>query len=446
MSKVLRWLVVVFTFCIAFGIALAAWHRLSKPIALTIAVGPPGFDDATLIAAWSRALSDGKAPVRLSIVSVSGPVEALEKLKKGEAQLAVVRSDGAASNRVRAVAILHKDPVAVVTLNKTKIDDFGDLKRKTLGIVGPPGVNDRLINTLQHHYHLSDETGTVPLAPGDISAAIQARLIDALLFVVPTTRGTKVGEGWTAIVRMNRKQLNFVPIDNAVAIAEASPAYEAGEIAAGQFGGAPALPDESVTTIQVATYLVADREVSNDTVTLLAHNLFEERQKISIEVPTANLVQAASTDKDAIFPIHPGAEVYYEGEETTLMERYGDWLFYGPMLLGVLGSVSVAAMRFLGLQQSPELPAMLSHVQEVISSIKSAQTIAELEAIQSSVDVVVAQLAADATRGSIDERQTGVIALAVTHIDRLLAEQRAILLKTEQQDTARSSTRQSRMV
>jgi uncharacterized protein len=118
MRKLWRWAVLVSICCLAAGIAVAAWHELSKPTILTLAVGPHGLDDATLAAAWSRALVSEKAAIRLALIPTSGPEEALEKLKKGEAQLAVARNDGAASDRVRAVAILHKDPVVIVTPTK----------------------------------------------------------------------------------------------------------------------------------------------------------------------------------------------------------------------------------------------------------------------------------------------------------------------------------------
>ena len=79
-------------------------------------------------------------------------------------------------------------------------------------------------------------------------------------FCCPDHAGVTVRENWAAVVRASRRQLSFVPLDDAEAIAATSPAYEAGEIAAGQFGGSPTLPEESVTTIEVTTYLLADRD------------------------------------------------------------------------------------------------------------------------------------------------------------------------------------------
>ena len=53
------------------------------------------------------------------------PVESLEKVKNGEAKLAVTRTDVAKSERARAVALLHSDPVVIVAPEKAKIENFG---------------------------------------------------------------------------------------------------------------------------------------------------------------------------------------------------------------------------------------------------------------------------------------------------------------------------------
>ena len=329
MSRILRWTLVVCCVSVAIALGVAAWYRLSRPTVLKVAVGPADFDDAALISAFARKFVAGGSPVRLSIVPSSGPADAFERLKKGEAQLAVVRSDGNGSEQAQAVALLHTDPVVIVAPEKTGVESFGDLKGKTIGVVGPPGANDSLLRTLRQHYRAPGETRTLAPAPLEVSTAIRTRAVDALLFVVPTTRGVKLGESWASVRSASRRKLAFVSLDEAEALAAANPAYESGEIEAGQFGGSPSLPEESVTTITVATYLVANRNVSADAITALTRTLFQERQAVSGEAPIANLIKAASTEKDAVYPLHPGAKVYYGGEETSLMERYGDWLFYG---------------------------------------------------------------------------------------------------------------------
>ena len=428
MSRILRWALVVCCVCVAIALGAAAWYRLSRPTVLTVAVGPADFDDAALISAFARKFVAGGSPVRLSIVPSSGPADAMERLKKGEAQLAVVRSDGNGSEQAQAVALLHTDPVVIVAPEKTGVESFGDLKGKTIGVIGPPGANDSLLRTLRQHYRAPGESKTLAPVPLEVSTAIRTRAVDALLFVVPTTRGVKLGESWAAVRSASRRKLAFVSLDEAEALAAANPAYESGEIEAGQFGGSPALPEESVTTITVATYLVANRNVSADAITALTKTLFQERQAVSGEAPIANLIKAASTEKDAVYPLHPGAKVYYGGEETSLMERHGDWLFYGPMLAGALGSGLLVVLRFLGFRDDQDQTALLARIREVISSIKEAQTPAELDAIRAGVDGAVERLAESAARGEFDEQRTAVLSLAISYIDHLIAERRAALL------------------
>ena len=249
MSKTWRWFVVVAALLMTGGLAGAAWLHWSRPTVLKVAVGPSEFADAELMAAFSRTLSSNRANVQLTVEHTAGPSEAVGKLISGETQLAVMRGDGPTSDSIRAVAILHTDPIVIVVPEKSKVDDFGDLKGKTVGLIGPPGADDALLSTLRRHYGVTGETKALPLSPPSIIASIRDKSVDAVLFVVPTSRASRVAQTWLAVRDASRRKLAFVPIEDAAAIAAMVPAYEAGEIAAGQFGGSPMLPEESVTTL-----------------------------------------------------------------------------------------------------------------------------------------------------------------------------------------------------
>jgi hypothetical protein len=352
MSKTWRWFVVVAALLMAGGLAGAAWLHLSRPTVLKVAVGPSGFADAELMAAFSRTLSSNRANV----------------------------------------------------------------------LIGPPGADDALLGTLRRHYGVTGDTKALPLSPPSIIASIRDKSVDAVLFVVPTSRASRVAQTWLAVRDASRRKLAFVPIEDAAAIAAMVPAYEAGEIAAGQFGGSPMLPEESVTTLQVATYLVADRNVPNDAITQLIRSLLEYRQKLSADAPIATLIKAASTEKDALFPVHPGAKVYYAGEETSLMERYGDWLFYGPMLFGALGSAGITLARFLR-HDAPERP-LLPRLITILPAIREARTLSDVDRLRTDIDAAVRTLAAQAP----EEERTAVTALTLNYINQVLAERQNLLL------------------
>jgi uncharacterized protein len=204
-----------------------------------------------------------------------------------------------------------------------------------------------------------------------------------------------------------------------------------------RFGGSPLLPEESVTTLEVATYLVADRKVPNDVISQFVRALFDERQKLSAEAPIAALIKAASTDKDAIFPVHPGAKAYYDGEETTLMERYGDWLFYGPMLFGAFGSALIGLRRFL--QPEPDGPHLLPRFGLVVTAVKEASTLSDLERVRADVDAAVERLAARSLHVTSDQERIALTGITVSYVNQLIAERREKLLSETMRDPAHRS-------
>jgi len=429
LTRFWRWATALVALALAVGVGVAGWRFASQPRILTIAVGPPHFEDAEFVGAWARALADSGAHVRLKISSVSGPVAALDDFKAGKTQLAVIRGDLAKTDRLRAVALLHSDPVVIVAPEKANIDSFAGLKGKRLGVIGPPQANDALIDALGRHYRVDVSVVDLPVAPAEVAAALHDNRVNALLFVPPATRSAKIGESWAGVRRAAGKKLAFVPIDENDALVEAAPAYEAGEIPAGMFGGRPPLPEEAVSTIRVPTYLVADKGLSNRTIGALARSLFELRRTIAAESAIADLVKAADVDKDATFPIHPGAQAYYDGEETTLLEQYGDWLYYGPLLLGALASGVMAALRFLGFAREKETSeSLLARVPEVIGLIKAATTMEELDHIHERIDQAVERFSNDVVTGALEDQKTAPIALAVDYLGRMIAERRRQIL------------------
>jgi TRAP transporter TAXI family solute receptor len=427
LSRGLRWILFVVGLSLFVGAAGFAWRVVSRPIVLPVAVGPAGYDDYIFASAFARALAADASHIRISLLATSGPVEAVAKLKSGEARLAIIRADNRTPESIRAVALLHSDPVVIVTPKGSNVRTFADLNDKALGVIGPPDANTSLLDRLRTHYRANFRTLDLPASAARIATAIRERKIEALLFVAPTARSAALAENWVAVRKASGRSLDFLALEDAEAVAAADPHYEEGEIAAGQFGGNPPLPKDSVTTLQVSTYLVADRSANEDQITQLTRFLFESRQKIGADSSIAYLVKAASTDKDAVIPVHPGAKTFYDGEEQTFLEKYSDWLYVGPVIFGAIASVLMAIARFLGITSPPQEPPLLARVPDVIRMIKDAKTPEELDAVREGIDAAVERLSMDAVTGNPNQENMGAISVAITHLHRLIADQRSAL-------------------
>ncbi|MEJ0096229.1 MAG: TAXI family TRAP transporter solute-binding subunit [Methylocella sp.] len=415
--------------CVAtiVGVAAWGWHFFFRPVVLSVAVGPPGFDDAQLVASMARALVGAESHIRFSIEHTSGPIESLERLRKRKAQLAVIRNLGDVPDRVRSIAILHSDPLTIIAPKSAKIENFRELANKTLGLIGPPGSFAKLMAWMRLHYGGRFLSIDIPPVAAEIAEAVNAKKIDALLFVAPTTESGVILERWASALKLIRKSMDVVSIDDAEAIETAAPVFDQGEIASGAFGGSPPFPAENVTTLLVTTYLVADQSVRPGIITELTRFIFENRQRFVPDAPVATLIKAASTDKDAIIPVHKGAEDFFDGEEQTFMDQYGDWIYTGPIILGALYSVVLAIWQSLRpLRPSREAP-LLATVPEIICSVKNATSLENLEAISARVDAAIERISAEALDGKLQDSKVGASSLAIGHINRLMQAKRAEL-------------------
>ena len=221
-----------------------------------------------------------------------------------------------------------------------------DLKGKMVGVISAD-TNRQVIAAITREYALeSAKVSFKNLAPNEVPQAFQTKQIQALLVVLP------LSERYIAMLReifprTAKASLGLVPIESAGAIEEVSPPFKSYELPKGTLRGSPPVPDDDLTTLRVPYFLVANKNLSDDTVTSLTKAMMEARRDLVGEFPLLAQVMAPSTDKDAYVPIHPGAAAFFDGDEKTIFDKYGDQFFYGSMLLGTLMSVLAAIWKFM---------------------------------------------------------------------------------------------------
>ena len=401
------------------------YHVSSRPAELKVAVGPPEREDHALLTGLSRRLADTKAPVRLQVVSKPGAVESAQALERGEGDLAVIRADISVPSSARALAIMQKHAVIVVATDRTKkaLEDFGDLKERKLGVIGSPGANDLLIDRLLIHSGLAPTALTrVSLTRETMVEAIRKGQVDAVLITGPLN-GATVASFNAAASRAFRGAPPFIELD-AEAIAKTSPEYTAEEIPAGAFRAAPAVPPEALPTLFFDQLLVATTKLPDDHATTLTRLIFESRVPLQAEYPTARLVMAASTDKDAAVPAHPGAAAYYNGEEKNFFERYGDALFYGPMLLSLVGTAVLASYRYLTRDRSFVLADRFTRLRTIVRDAPRASSLEELTKLEDELSRMFDELVERLARGGLDESEISTALLIFKHVSDALGERR----------------------
>jgi TRAP-type uncharacterized transport system substrate-binding protein len=420
--------------CLVLGVALFSWHYYSKPAKLTVAVGSLDGDAPQAASVMAGQISTTNSTVRLEVQNVGDVLDAAKALAAGKADLALVRADVGDFSQARSIALMGQGVAMLLAPPGSNITSIEKLKGRTVGVVGGE-VNHRLVEALKKEYDL-DRTGVKfkDLAPTDIRRALQAKEVNVLLLVVP------LSERYLTLVRgLFRDKANsapvLIPIDSAAAIAEADHAYESYDIPKGTLRGAPAAPDDDVTTLRVGYYLVANRHLDSNRMAELAKRVMNARRNLLSEQPILAGIAAPNLDPDSYIAVHPGAAAYYNGTEQSFVDRYSNAIYLTPMLLGALASIFAAAWRFLGIRPGDATEATFPALYALPRRIRAAQSETDLAAIEGEVDALVN---AHMARTGNDEDATLAIAALNAAAQRLesLIHQRRMVMAAQRHSTS----------
>ncbi|HEY8565519.1 MAG TPA: TAXI family TRAP transporter solute-binding subunit [Beijerinckiaceae bacterium] len=408
-----------------FALSLLGVQYLTAPTTLRVAVGPMSSEDTRLMAAVAQYLARERAAVRVKLVLTEGVAGSAESLDNGKADLAVVRTDAAVPPKAQTLVIMHRDAAVLMTTGATKIERVAGLSGKTVGIVRRIDANAKLLATVLNHYEI--EPGTVRTILFDSAAAVADALrageIDAVL-AVGTPSGKTVTDAVAAVTQAAGGPPVFVPINEADAIAQRLPAFESFEIVRGTFGGSPPRPMESVTTLGVNHRLVATPELDDDIASELTRLIFAMRPAIATEVPLANRIEAPDTSKSSSLPVHPGAAAYYEGEVQTFFERYGDWMYLGIMVISIAGSAAAAMAGKTANHNRARKVSLLNRLLDIVRAARRADTLAELDALESEADDILGRALSKAGQDGIDEASMVAFTLGLDQARHAIGERR----------------------
>ena len=422
----LRIVVVVALAVLAAGASLFAYRWYERPVTLSIAVGSLDGEAPRIVSALASRLAEVNAPVRLKVIQTANAMESAEAFSSGKTDLAVVRGDVGDLSKAQAVVVLAEAVAMLVAPPGSPITDMAGLKRTTVGVVAGD-TNQKIVSVLTKAYDL-DRANVVfrSLAPEETRRALDAKEVRAVLFVLPLT------EKYLSLVRglfpQNAKTGPvLIPIENAGAIAEKERAYESFDIPKGTLRGAPPNPEDDVTTLRVAFYLIARKSLDNDMIAGFTQALTSARRDLVGQFPILAQVKAPDTDAGAYLPVHAGAAEYYNGTQQSFLDKWSNAIFLAPMALGGLATVLAAAWHFLRSGElKPQEPA-LDSLYALGQRIRHAETEPELLEIENRIDDV---LRAQRTSHDPDEDNpldAATLNVAAHRLENLIHDRRAKL-------------------
>ena len=411
----------------AIAAVAAAIYYYERPSVLRIAV-PRDSGDQAIMAAAAREFAEHLEGIRLKLVAVESSAESSRALQEGHADLAVVRSDLAMPPNGQTVLIMRRDAAVLFAPAESSLRAIDDLRGHKVGILQavPPGKMDNqlLLDTALAQYDVPlASVGRVSLTLAELTRAVENKEIDAVLAVgVPGSKG--LTEAVNTVAVAGHGQPVFLPIAEAKAIAQRSPAFEGVEVVRGAFGGAQPKPPEDFDTLGVSTRLVARNSLGNEVVGALTRLLLAARPAIAARIPIANRIEAPAADKGAALPVHPGALAFLDDEEESFFDKYSDAFYIGAMCLSVLGTGVAAAATRLTRHRFTDADRVLRRLLEITMAARSARHAGLLDGYEEEADELLALALAPDSVDALGINRIGALSVALNQVRHAIAERR----------------------
>lgn len=415
--------------------SLFGYRYYTHPVTLTLAVGSTDGGGARAMSTIASELVAFNAPVRLKIVNSGTASDAARLFAAGDVDLAVVRADVGDLSKAQAVVVLANVTALLVAPPGSPIDSVDKLKGRTVGVVGGD-LNARVVAALTKEYDLGRAKVVFKnVALTDLRHAVESHETSALLFVIPLT------EKYLSLVRDlyphdARSQPVLIPIEAAGAIASADRAYETFDVPKGTLRGAPPVPSDDLTTLRTSLYLVAHRKLDTDVVTGLTRAVMRARRVLLAEQPVFAQITAPSTDADALIPMHPGAAAFFNGTQLSFMDKYSNYIYLTPMVLGGIASVLAAAWKFLGIGNPETVTGPLDSLYSLARRIRSSDKNAELAAIEEQIDNILNAERVKAASGDETAVDHATLNVVAHRLENLIHDRRMILASSHDMPAA----------
>jgi len=420
--KMQRLLIAVTGAFLLLAAAAAGTLYLTTPTTLRIAVSADGEDARILTAAATQLVRD-RAPYRLELVGRRSPADAGAALDAGIVDLALVRRDLGMPRTGRALVVLRRNVVALIAPAELKLEKISDLRGRRVGVVGRSGINLAVFDAILGQYDIpTTAVRVVPIKPDDIATMVHDDRVDVLMVAGPIT-GRPMAEAVAAMTRDSRDP-TFLGISESKAIAQRTQLYDATEIVSGAFGGSG--PPQSIETIGYSHYIVARSNMSEADAGELARIFFEMRPALAQDFPATGRIEAPDTDKGAAVTVHPGAKAYFDGDQKTFFDRYGDYFYYGILALSVVGS-ALAAVGSFTTGQRKRKSNRLTEPMDIVRLARGAKDTATLDALQERADALLASAVEAAQKRTLDENGMLTFSLVLEHAMSAIRERRAAL-------------------
>jgi len=321
-------ILVSFTYYILFGKNKDTW---------TLAGGESlGHYDAVTNIIGEILKKETKANIILKNSSGSG--ENLKLLEQGETDVCLIQNDMPGHSKVRAIATLYSEVLHIIVRENNMT--FSKLQSKNISIGSKGGGTENLALELFKQFGISKEQAfwrNEGLAQG--LKSLETNQTDAVCVV------TGLGNELLSH-SMSANDFHFLDLGNnpISRLAHSYPFIHSAEIPVGVYTIRPEneIPAKKVKTIGVKVIFAANSNLKERDALELTRIIHENRSLLAKKYPLMSQISVPGHDGKLQFPIHEGAQQYYDKNEPNFLQVWAEPMALFISVLAIAWGLAIA--------------------------------------------------------------------------------------------------------
>ena len=443
-NRVQIFLFVLLTLILTVASVWGARIWLKNSETLVFAVGDPNGPEARFANKLADVLKNNSSRFNLKIVGNPDSAKALSQFDRGEANLAVLRTDARVPPRARAVAILDHDVVLVLSPGGKKIKSAADLRKKKVAVITD---NEGMAAFVRSLLELPDSPASAALVqtvpPGSPIDKLFASGFAAAIAIAPASKIMK-DKSYTQYAARGGLTLNA--IEAAKLLTRKYPQLSEETVESGTLSSSPAIPEDDVGTVGLKWLLVTQSRLSSPTVSELARFVYENKAALALENGFASRIEPAATDKDAFIVAHPGAAEYINDDTKSFVERYSDLMYFAAAALGIIGSICATLYTQVTRVAPEKASELATQLLDLGEDIQDATTLDQLESLQDELETILRGVVIGLRDGTISSDGLDTFKLGYQFVRDEIGMRREALLRRAQDAPAASAAHEDNVV
>ncbi|TWU04617.1 TAXI family TRAP transporter solute-binding subunit [Stieleria varia] len=397
----------VLVFCLGAAAAMWLWlgQRNPAPVELKLATGPTEGAFHSLGLGIAQIVHQTHPEITISLTQDSqGSIDNMDRLGRGEVDLAIVQNDTAPAPDVQTLLPLHRAVCHFLVPKSSDIQSVYDLRGKRVGVGQQNSGNQQIVRALLDHFGLREsQNDYIPVYEGiaQCSVKLDVGTLDAALIMTAVTNQSVVD-------LVGRGNVRYVSLassgegNEVDGFAVMNPYVERFIIPRHVYpvhDDRHGLPESPCETFALRSTLICRGDLPDAVARTIVESIVTQRAVIMRQHHEARDISEQFDSDDVQFPIHYGAMAYFQRLRPSFLERYSEPMaFLLSLILAFCGLVA-GLNKWLSVRKKNRVDRYYVRLDGLLTELNSGET-HRLDAIENELIA----MRHEAVRELVDEK------------------------------------------